>query len=267
MVICSICNNSGMVMKDDLPVSCECVKRKRIISLYKEVGLPIRFADIDLEQYNIKQDAHGKDISPQQEKKKITAKNVISSFINSLPEMIEGIPFTYENPAGQKISSFNLLISGAKHSGKSMLAACIVKGALRQNIGAYFLEWSEIINSCFDYYSDASAKNQTKIDKYERNIAIIESGRVVVIDNLDQSYENIKYDDDRLTANVRRQIDAMFSVRSKNGVPTIVATNQSLSELFGENKYGPVFTNILDDAIKVELPTLGNGGVNVKKVN
>lgn len=269
--VCPICNNSGMVKNDKgLPDPCECVKRKRLVSLYKEVGLPLKFIDVSLDQYTIRQDAYGKDMDPKSEKKKIIAKNVINNFIESIPSMLEGIPFLFEKD-GNSFSSFTLALSGQKDSGKSMLAACVVKGALEQNIRPFYLEWSEVINACYDYYSDVNAKNQTKINKYERIIYTIEKSDVLIIDNLDTSYENTgKFsEEDKLTPNVRRQIDAMFSVRSKIAAPTVISTNQNFMELTSDNKYGPVLLGVLEDAIKIDLPTLGksNNAVDMKKIN
>jgi len=272
---CPMCNNSGIIRNNQGDVSpCECIQRKRLISVYKEVGLPLKFIDVDLEQYVVKQDAYGKDIDTKSEKQKSTAKNVISTFINALPKMMEGYPFVFEKNEGDKkysFNSFSLVLSGQKDSGKSMLAACIIKGALKHGIRPFYIEWSEVINACFDYYSDATAKNKTKISKYERIISIIELAKVLVIDNLDKAYENSsKYgDEDKLTSNVRRQIDAMFSIRAKSAVPTVITTDQSFKELSADNKYGPVFLSMLDDAIKVELPTLGrsNNIIDMKKVN
>lgn len=272
---CPICNNEGVIRDEQNNITlCECIENKRLISLYKEVGLPLRFLNIDLDQYSIKQDAYGKDIDSKAEKQKIIAKNVVSNFIEFLPAMIEGYPFVFEKEQnGQKYSfeSFTLVLSGQKDSGKSMLSACIAKGALQYGIRPYYLEWSEVINACFDYYSDASAKNQTKIQKYENIIYIVENAQVLILDNLDKSYENINRnsEDDKLTSNVRRQIDAMFSVRSKISAPTVITTNQSFKELVSENKYGPVLLNILDDSIKIELPTLGksDNALDMKKVN
>ena len=269
--ICPNCQNAGMIKDiNDAPVLCECVKRKRLVALYKEVGLPLRFIDIDIDQYAIKQDAYGKDIDMKSEKQKITAKNVVASFIESLPAMIEGQPFIFKK-GDNSFSSFTLTFSGQKDSGKSMLAACIAKGALKHGIRPFYLEWSEVINACFDYYSDASAKNQTKIQRYEHIIYIIENAKVLIIDNLDKSYENAgKFaEEDKLTANVRRQIDAMFSVRSKMSNPTVITTNQSFNELTSDNKYGPVLLSILEDSIKLELPTLGrsSNAVDMKRVN
>ena len=259
-----------MQNSDGEPVLCECVKRKRIVALYKEIGLPLRFIDMDLDQYAIKQDAYGKDIDPKSERQKTIAKNVISSFIDALPAMMEGQPFVFKKEENS-FSSFTLTLTGQKDSGKSMLAACIAKGALKQGIRPFYLEWSEVMNACFDYYSDAAAKNQTKIQRYEHIIYIIENAKVLIIDNLDKSYENSgKFaEEDKLTANVRRQIDAMFSIRAKMSAPTVITTNQSFNELTSDNKYGPVLLSILEDSIKVELPTLGrsNNAVDMKKVN
>lgn len=265
--VCKFCNDTGMIKdKDNNPILCECIKRKRLILLYKEVGLPLRFIDTDLDQYAIKQDAYGKDIAPNSEKKKIIAKNLISDFIECLPSIINGNPFVFKTN-GNTFSSFTLTLSGGNNSGKSMLAACIIKGALRNQIRSYYLEWSEVINACFDYYSDASVRNNSKIKKYEKIMYIIEKIDLLVIDNLDSSYEN--NNEDRLTANVRRQIDAMFSARSKNSLPTIITTNQNFDELTSGNKYGPVLLSILEDSIKLELPTLGKSknNIDMKKVN
>lgn len=272
--ICKLCNNEGFIRNTSSGVVsiCECIKKKRLISLYREVGLPLKFMDLEIEQYTIKQDAHGKDIDVKLEKQKTIAKNVVSGFIDAIPSMIDGYPFIFEKEINGKqvaFSSFSLLLSGQRDSGKSMLAACVVKGALRNNVRPFYLEWSEIINACFDYYSDTFAKNKTKIDKYEYIIGIIEQAQVLVIDNLDRSYENKNNDDDKLTSNVRRQIDAMFSTRIKYSFPTVITTDQSIKELSVDNKYGPVFLSILDDSIKIELPTLGKStnAIDMKKVN
>lgn len=270
--ICPYCNNSGMIRdENNVPVLCECVKRKRLISLYKEIGLPLKFINVNLEQYNIKQDAYGKDIDFKSEQKKITAKNVISNFIDAIPSMLQGIPFVFEKD-GHSFSSFTIVLGGKKDSGKSMLSACIVKGALKQGIRPFYLEWSEVINACFDYYSDVKINNNIKVNKYENIMYIIENSDVLIIDNLDSSYENIdKFSDnnDKLTPNVRRQIDSMFSARSKTAAPTVIATNQNFKELTSDNKYGPVLLSVLNDAIKIELPTLGksNNEIDIKKIN
>jgi len=267
MYICKICNNEGMVKdKNGLPILCECIKRKRLITLYKKIGLPLRFLDINIDQYSIKQDAHGKDMGKKDETKKTVVKNVISNFIDFLPSIIEGNAFIFEKD-GNSFSSFTLTLSGGKDSGKSMLAACIAKGALKHHIRPYYLEWSEIINACYDYYSDASVKNDTKIRKYERIISIVEKVDLLIIDNLSKAYESNS--EDKLTSNVRRQIDSIFSVRSKTSLPIVITTDQNFNELVSDNKYGPVLLSILEDSIKLDLPTLGESKSNVdmKKIN
>lgn len=276
--ICPNCRNSGMVKNENNePILCECVKRKRLLALYKSIGLPLRLMNADLSQYTIKQDAYGNAVDIQAEQQKMTAKNVVNDFINSLPSMLQGIPFQFikeKNNKKYEFTSFNLVLSGKKDSGKSMLAACIAKGALKQKITPFYLEWSEVINACYDYYNDAMAKNVTKIQRYENIIDIIANSELLIIDNLDSAYEsagaqtNTSYDD-RLTSNVRRQIDSMFSSRSKDALPTVITTNQSFKELTSENKYGPVLLNLIEDAIKVNLPTLGRSdkAMDMKQVN
>jgi hypothetical protein len=61
----------------------------------------------------------------------------------------------------------------------------------------------------------------------------------------------------------------MFSARSKTAAPTVIATNQNFKELTSDNKYGPVLLSVLNDAIKIELPTLGksNNEIDIKKIN
>ena len=269
--ICKICNGTKMILnKENIPIPCECLKKARLESIYKQIGIPIRFMGSNLEDYLLKQDAHGKDIDPISESKKTVARSVVKKFIDSLPNMIDGEPFSFEIEGKGEVKSFTLLMMGQEHSCKSMLSACIAKEAIKKNILSFYLEWAEIINLCYDYYSDASSRNKTKIEKYEKIISIVESDKLLIIDNFSSVYENNnKFEEDKITSNVRRQIDAMFSERSKKAAPTVIATNQSLKELISDNKYGPVFLSIIEDSIKIDLPTLGKSFNNfdIKKVN
>ena len=269
---CLICKDDGFRINNGNVQPCECVKQKRLILLYKEIGLPLRFRDVQLEQYSIKQDAYGADLSPVAERQKIIAKDVVVQFIKSVPNMLNGNPFTYDfedrNNQKHTLRSYSLVLMGQKQSGKSMLAACIAKGCVKQGHLPYYLEWSEIINACFDYNIDAGVENITSTLKYEDILNILTSSRIIILDNLDKSYEKSNVaDEDKLTPSVRRKLDAMFSGRAKSAIPTVFTTDQNEVEVGG--KYGPVLANILDDAIKIELPTLGRSKnpIELKKVN
>jgi len=248
---CNICNDTFVVFDENKNIKvCQCMQRKRILSAYKDAGIPLMFYSIDLNDFYLKQDAGGYNISPGDEKKKTIARNVISSYIEQLHFMIEGEQFTYND-----VSSSTLIIYGGKNSGKSMLAACIAKGAIEQNLLSFFIEWSEIINSCYDYNIDVQAENILNTQKYEDIIGIINEQRLLVIDNVDNTYEK-QTDTEKTTPSVRRKLDAMFSKRYKQLIPTVFTTNQTPQALTEDEKYGPVLRAIFKDAIYIQVPSL-----------
>ena len=261
--ICNLCNGRGFIYNKDSDTfkPCECVERKRKRSIYKTIGLPLKFEDIDIDKFYLKQDAFGSDLSKEEKKKKQIARNVVESFIEQIPLMLSGELFTYSDMNGS-----SLILYGGRHSGKSMLAACIAKGCLNNQHYPYFLEWAELINVCFDYNVNVMGQNFLKANDYEDLSSIVQGDRLLIIDNLDESYEKNVSVEEKLTPSVKRKLDAMFSDRYKKSIPLVFTTNQTENLLLQDGKYGPILKGIFEDALYVELPEI-KGMMQAKKLN
>lgn len=259
---CEICNGNFYIYDENKNVIiCPCMQRKRMISVYKNAGIPLMFMDVSLNDFYLKQDSEGHDISPSDEKKKTIARKVIGNFVKKLSSMINNNqPFEYNG-----LKSSTIVLYGGKNSGKSMLAACIAKEALEEDLLSFFIEWSEIMNSCYDYNIDVQAENQLNTQKYEDLIKITRENKLIIIDNLDDSYEK-QINQEKTTPSVRRKLDAMFTTRYKASMPTVFTSNQTPKELTEDEKYGPVLRAILKDAIYIDLPMLKKEA-RLKQVN
>ena len=121
------------------------------------------------------------------------------------------------------------------------------------------------MNSCYDYNIDVQAENTLNTQKYGDLIKIVKEKTLVVIDNLDDAYEK-QSDYDKTTPSVRRKLDAMFTTRYKEIIPTVITTNQSPKTLSEDDKYGPVLRAIFKDAIYVTLPKIKQE-TTLKQVN
>lgn len=91
---CPLCKGQKYQIVENKVVDCECLRRKTIIDVYKSAGIPLEFVDSNMEQFYRHVDADHKDLSPTDEKQKMKARNAVQSFIQQIPSMAEGHPFS-----------------------------------------------------------------------------------------------------------------------------------------------------------------------------
>ena len=250
MTKCPICQGQEYVIENVRVRDCECFKSKRRRLVLEKLGIPRSFEFAKLSDYDIRTDASGETLSEKDAKQKTTARAVVTAFIDEIPRLVGGETFAYEGGH----SSPTLVMLGQRSSGKTLLAACITLAGVERNLPVHYYQWAEVMESCSQF---DNPKAEELLARIKRSL---DSRSLVVIDNLDSSYEFGEGSGDRrpLSTGIVRKLDYLFVGRAQNAAPLVITTDQNPSQL-GAGKFGPVVTSLFDDANKIKLPTMGRG--------
>ena len=138
-------------------VPCEkCDKQFEILLKYAKAGIPIRYWDLRLRDFN----------------QCLSAKEKVISYIKNIDE-------NYKNGCG-------LFLKGDPGLGKTYLACCILKAALQKNYTGRFITLAEAIIKLGDGYYDKDAR-----DEFQQDIAEVD---FLVIDEVDKIVKSSKSD-------------------------------------------------------------------------
>lgn len=256
---CEKCEYRGYFVGDDKEiVTCECMLRKRRIAVYEGIGIPRALFDAKIEDFQIKNTGHGakaKDLPVADSKLKERAKTVVQSYMDQMGNVFQtDADFSFGGP-DDPWSGRTIALCGKHGSGKSLLAVCIAKQAVKLGIAPKIIQWADVIEACydFDYGNDDNAFNAMA--------DILARAKPIIIENFSMNYETRKFPTDAketggLNPVTRRRIDSLFSPVYQKGLPLVLTTSHTASELNTTDAYGPLMSSVLSDAFKIPLPSL-----------
>lgn len=168
----------------------ECSKKFNALLSYAKSGIPIRYWTLKLSDYNLC----------------LSAKEKVVSYIKNLDD-------NFKHGRG-------LFLKGDTGLGKTYLACCILKAALRAGYTGRFITLAEAITKLGDGYYDREAR-----DEFQQDIAEVD---FLVIDEVDKIVKSNKSDF------VEACIDTLFRQRANQLLPVILTGNKDQREITDE---------------------------------
>ena len=144
-----------------------------------------------------------------------------------------------ENWKKVKAENLGLLLWGDVGTGKSFLAACIANALLEKGVPVLMTNFSKILNQMGAMYSD---------ERY-RYIASFNRFSLLIIDDLGI---------ERNTEYALEQIYAVIDERYKTGLPLIITTNLTISQLRNPEDvaHARIYSRVLEMCTPVHVPGL-----------
>jgi len=212
-----------------------------IESKYKTINIPHEYWGYTIEDFNIRQDAYGNELSIVDRNMKTKAKDFVIQYIDNLNKILNGEIITIKNSNNDNINVFNIIFCGGKSSGKTLLASAVTKEAASINLNSsFFFSWYYILDGFMKYHLDPNSISETQEIE-----SLFKNKQIVTIDGIN----NKNYDP---TNAFKRKFEAMMEYRSTHGKVTIFTTTNSYSELI--NMFGPVTQRFIQESIFIYLP-------------
>ena len=126
---CSSCGGKGSWLNTDgKAVLCSCLKEQMWRDKYITAGVPPKYFGKTLsENWNLKQDPWGNNLTQAALAKKIKIKSVMDKYINALPALCAGRPIKIIPNRGTTINLLSLLLVGGQWSGKSLICSALAQ--------------------------------------------------------------------------------------------------------------------------------------------
>ena len=247
---CRDCQGNGYTVTPDRKiVQCHCFIEQRNRGRLDDACVPRALQDSRIEDFFPTKDADHRPLSNAEEDMKDWAREVVSAYIEHLPNALYGEQFTHAWARGgrkQEVRGNTLLLVGHHRSGKSLLAAAIARAALVDlNIVAAYVEWSVLVDTF--YNTGEKGEAMRGLVSASTSLLIVENIRPDVVHDW-----------------VKLRIDAAFAERNRLMLPTVFTTSEfNIHRMLGDG-FGPVLGSMLREAATVNLPsgkTPGEGGV------
>ncbi len=212
-VICQICGDRGIVLKNEIAVPCSCVKQKRTDKIYRDSRLPKKLLGCTLDNFNFKY------------------------YANNCVDLEKGITY-YElarlafQAAKNFIADFQkdpnadgLLFTGQVGSGKTFLACCIANALLKTRQGLLFAVVPDLLDQIRFTYDPGRGPDELT------ESGILDTARRIPLLILDDLGAH------NYTEWTRNRIYSIINYRLNHRLPVIVTTNivlEDLEEYLGE---------------------------------
>jgi len=142
---CQKCNFKGYVQINTVEyTTCECAKKRDILKRYKDANIPKKMIKYHLDDWNLKQTAHGEDLSPNQIKLKEQAFSIIN-------KLYEEEKFPYEPIKIDSQLTSSIIFLGSMNSGKSMCLSLLAKKAIEKGASVKFFDWYDLCTTLERY--------------------------------------------------------------------------------------------------------------------
>lgn len=201
---CAKCDYLGYAYNSEgKGVLCSCIKQASHHRLYEEARVPRKWWDATLHDWNTRQDSKGYDLGAQQ-KLSEKVKRLFDYYAKHIPHIVSGHPPTITH-GGMRDKLHSLVLEGGNGSGKTFLISVTLQDSLRRGHSAYFIEWSDLIDSCRSFHKE---------DEQDSLRQILGDYDLVAIDNV-TPYDN-------LPNHCIVQLDRLFRARLNSGKPTLI---------------------------------------------
>ena len=224
---CELCDYKGYIQVNTIDYqTCICVKNADIIKRYKKAYIPHRLLRHSLDDWNLKQNVMGEDLSPNQTKIKEAAFSILKKVYDN-PKF----PFVPAK-ANDILNISSMIFAGNKNSGKSLCLSLLAKKAIENGASVRFYDWFDLC---------------TALDRYDNKEELVDIAyeftncNLVCVDGVE------KID---LNNQAKNQLSKLFKIRSNQESWTLVSsTETAMSEM--------IFNSLKDGArakIISELP-------------
>jgi DNA replication protein DnaC len=210
-VTCRLCGDRGFILRDEVAVSCKCLKEKALAKLLKDSRLPQSFLKCSLENFSFKY------------------------YARNCTDMETGIGISYYEiaqiafkAAGGFISNFlkdphtdGLLFTGQVGSGKTYLACCIANALLKKGQGVLFAVVPDLLDEIRSTFDPGRASDDpTEFDLVDR----ARQAPLLVLDDLGAH---------NYTDWTRNKVYSIINYRLNHRLPVIATTNINPENLEG----------------------------------
>ena len=206
MIGCEKCNHNGYIHINSVEVvSCECVKKNDFNIKVRDAKIPKKLIKLTLEDWNLKQDRNGGDLSPNQ------VKNKEKSYL-VLRELCDNKAFPRHPIVIDDEPRSSVIFHGPKGSGKTLCLSVLSKRALKYGGLVRFYDWYDLV-AILDRYD-----NRTELDAV---VYDFENCDLIAVDNVDKI---------EIGNHAKNQLTRLFRKRTNNEMWTIIsATEQALT--------------------------------------
>ena len=206
---CELCDYKGYIQVNTIDYqTCICVKNADIIKRYKKAYIPHRLLRHSLDDWNLKQNVMGEDLSPNQTKIKEAAFSILKKVYDN-PKF----PFVTAK-ANDILNISSMIFAGNKNSGKSLCLSLLAKKAIENGASVRFYDWFDLC---------------TALDRYDNKEELVDIAyeftncNLVCVDGVE------KID---LNNQAKNQLSKLFKIRSNQESWTLVSsTETAMSEM------------------------------------
>jgi len=216
-------------------IICHCLKTQMWNDIFKTAGIPPKYFGKSLaENWNLKQDPWGHNLTQSALNKKTLVKSILDKYINALPAICAGRPLKIIPNRGTTINVSSLLLQGGQWSGKSLICSVIAQEAVKKKLSVTYYDYADLYSdlSSFDYRE----KQSELADDFKQKDIIILDG--------------ITYYEMR-NPNFSIQLDRIARSRIKSGKPIIMSSYEGYEKIDA----GPGWSSLLKSCFKITLPT------------
>jgi DNA replication protein DnaC len=201
---CKNCNYQGFVqVNDHESESCDCIKRNDFKLKIIEAKIPKKLIKLTLEDWNLKQNPNGDDLSPNQIKNKEKAYYLLRSLCDD-----KSFPRSAISIDGEHTSS--VIFSGPKGSGKTLCLSVLAKRALKHGGTVRFYDWYDL-TATLDRYDNRNELDSVVYD--------FENCDLIAIDNVDKI---------EIGNHAKNQLTRLFRKRTNNEMWTVISATESI---------------------------------------
>jgi hypothetical protein len=233
---CSTCLGKGSWLNEDNKVIlCHCLKEQMWRDKFLESNIPPKYFGKTLtENWNLKQDPWGNNLTQSALLKKTQIKSVLDKYIYALPAICAGHPIKIIPNKGTTINLVSLLLLGGQWSGKSLICSVVAQEAVRKKLSVGYYDYA-------DLYAELSGfDNREKQSDYAEEFT---QKDLLIIDGVTHY--------DMRNPSFSIQLDRIGRARIKSGKPIIISAYDGYEKIDG----GPGWSSLISSCFKITLPT------------
>ena len=224
MTECEKCGGRGYIkINDDVVETCECTKKKDLIRRMHEAHIPKRMAKAKLEDWDLKQNAVGEDLSPSQ----IKCKSYVETVLRTLYDTRD---FPFERIKIDDNFYSQTLFTGPEDSGKTFCLSMLCKKAVAKGATVKFYDWFDL-TSALDRFD-----NREELDNLLYNFGHCDLIAINAVAKVD------------LGTQAKNQLSRLFRKRTNEELWTLVS-----SSIGNESQIFPGWSDFYNSSLIVKL--------------
>jgi len=204
---CSLCQDRGIIVKDDEASPCSCMKQKSFLNRFKNAHFTKEMLDCNFEKFNF--EYYNRNCIDR-------VKNI--SYFDSAMIAFKAAQ-TFVSDYLQDSHTDGLLFTGQVGSGKTYLACCIANALMDRGVSVLMVVVPDLldeIKATYDQCRSGSDFSEQQLLDSARQV------EVLILDDLGAH---------NYTEWTRNKIFSIINYRLNNRLPTIITSNLSLKEL------------------------------------